>query len=157
MPHACPRPPRSFRRRAASLATIVAALAAFGCSSVPPTLHTQLFRQDEATAQTLPVAKLHFPLEHAATRSLRDLLVGSVEVAPGEQLHPPHQHAEEEFLWLVSGSGRWTIGDEEVEARPGDLLYLEPWVMHGILNTGSTPLTFFVVKWNGNGMETPHR
>ncbi len=120
-----------------------------------PTVASQLFRMADTKTTTLPVATLHFALENAATRSLRDLLVGSVVLQPGQQLHPPHQHAEEEFLYLVSGSGRWSLEGREFPAQTGDLLYLEPWAMHGITNTGSEPLTFFVLKWNGNGQEVP--
>ncbi len=124
---------------------------------LPADTPTQLIRQADGKNRELPVAKLHFALEGATTRSLRDLLIGSIELAPGQQLHPPHIHAEEEFLWLASGSGVWSLAGREFEAQQGDLLYIEPWVEHGLTNTGSTPLTFFVVKWNGNGHPVPAR
>lgn len=146
-----PRPRLSF--------ALLATLGAAGCASDPlaPNVPSQLIRQADGKNTELPVAKLHFALEGATTRSLRDLLIGSIELAPGQQLHPPHVHAEEEFLWLASGSGVWSLAGREFEARQGDLLYIEPWVEHGLTNTGAAPLTFFVVKWNGNGHAVPTR
>ena len=37
------------------------------------------------------------------------------------------------------------------------MMYAEPWDWHGITNTGDTPLTFFVVKWDNKGVELPKR
>lgn len=91
------------------------------------------------------------------TRSLRDLLTGVAVIEPGQEIHPPHQHAEEEFLYLAKGEGTWHLAGKEFAAHEGDLLYVEPWVMHGIKNTGKAPLTFFVVKWNGKQLALPEK
>ena len=73
-------------------------------------------------------------------------------IKPGESVHPAHRHAEEEFLVVTKGEGRWHVAGKEYPAKEGDVLYVEPWVMHGLVNTGSEPLTFFVVKWNSKGV-----
>jgi oxalate decarboxylase/phosphoglucose isomerase-like protein (cupin superfamily) len=35
------------------------------------------------------------------------------------------------------------------------VLYVEPWVFHGLINTGDTDLTFFVVKYASKGWPNP--
>ena len=74
---------------------------------------------------------------------------------PGQQIHPPHQHSDEEFLFVTEGSGRWHLDGKEFPANKGDAIYAAPWVVHGITNTGNSPLTFVVFKWNGKGVKTP--
>ncbi|HQH72345.1 MAG TPA: cupin domain-containing protein [bacterium] len=76
-------------------------------------------------------------------------------IKPGQALHPAHRHAEEEYLVITEGSGVWHLDGKEYPAKKGDVLYTEPWVMHGLVNTGSEPLTFFVVKWNSKGVTPP--
>ncbi|MFB3787595.1 MAG: cupin domain-containing protein [bacterium] len=76
-------------------------------------------------------------------------------IKPGQALHPAHRHAEEEYLVITEGSGVWHLDGKEYPAKKGDVLYTEPWVMHGLVNTGTEPLTFFVVKWNSKGVTRP--
>jgi len=57
----------------------------------------------------------------------------------------------------VDGEGTWSIEGKEFKAQKGDMMYAEPWDWHGITNTGDTPLTFFVVKWDNKGVELPKR
>lgn len=76
-------------------------------------------------------------------------------VKPGEAVHPAHRHAEEEFLLLADGSGVWHLAGKEFPAHKGDVMYVEPWVFHGLVNTGTNPLTFFVVRWNNQGVPPP--
>ena len=86
------------------------------------------------------------------TYGLRDVLTGTVTLKPGQEPHPPHQHAEEEFLFISEGSGQWHLNGKEVAAAKGDTIYTAPWDIHGIKNTGTTPLTFVVFKWNTKGV-----
>ncbi len=89
------------------------------------------------------------------TRGTRELLSGTAEIKPGMEIHPPHTHAEEEFLMVLEGQGEWTVGTETFAAKTGDMLYAAPWDSHGIKNTGDTTLKFVFWKWNSKGMETP--
>jgi mannose-6-phosphate isomerase-like protein (cupin superfamily) len=79
------------------------------------------------------------------------MLTAQLEFVPGKQLHPPHQHAEEEFQYIIEGSGTWSLNGKEFPAKKGDLMYSRPWDMHGVLNSSSEPLRFFVFKWNSKG------
>lgn len=81
-----------------------------------------------------------------ATSATADVLSGVVELKPGAEPHPPHQHADEEFLYVLEGSGTWSLNGKEIPARTGDVLYTAPNDLHGI-RAGKTPLRFFVAKW----------
>jgi hypothetical protein len=76
-------------------------------------------------------------------------------VQPGKSVHKAHRHAEEEYLALVEGSGTWSLDGKEFPAARGDVLYVEPWVYHGLTNTGDNPLIFLVVRYNGKGVPPP--
>ena len=89
------------------------------------------------------------------TYATKDLLTAVAVVKPGESVHPAHRHAEEEFLVIAEGSGQWHVDGREFPANKGDVLYVEPWLFHGLVNTGQTPLTFLVIRWNGKGLPVP--
>ncbi len=85
----------------------------------------------------------------------KDILSGTATLNPGFEAHPPHRHAEEEFLMVVEGEGTWTLGDKDFPAKTGDMLYSAAWDLHGIKNTGDKPLTFVFWKWNSKGLPVP--
>ena len=89
------------------------------------------------------------------THGATNLFTAVAVVKPGESVHPAHRHAEEEFLIICEGSGVWHLAGKEFPARKGDVLYVEPWTFHGLVNTGSEPLTFFVVRWNNVAIPLP--
>ena len=81
------------------------------------------------------------------TAGLKNLSVGSLQLKPGEQPHPPHTHPDEELLLVMEGSGQITINGNPSAAGPGVILYVPPNVLHGIKNTGDKPLKFSFIKW----------
>jgi quercetin dioxygenase-like cupin family protein len=81
-----------------------------------------------------------------ATSATADVLSGVVELKPGAEPHPPHQHVDEEFLYVLEGSGTWFLNGKEIPAKTGDVLYTAPNDIHGI-RAGTGPLRFFVAKW----------
>jgi mannose-6-phosphate isomerase-like protein (cupin superfamily) len=91
------------------------------------------------------------------TRSLKDLLVGACVLEAGQQIHPAHVHADEEFLYVAKGEGTWHLNGKDSPAHEGDVLYVKPWESHGITNTSQGKLTFFVVKWNGRQLPVPEQ
>ena len=82
----------------------------------------------------------------------RDALAAVAVIKPGRQIHPPHRHAEEEYLMVTEGEGTWHLNGRERPARAGDMLYAAPWDVHGVRNTGRVPLRFVVWKWNSKGV-----
>jgi mannose-6-phosphate isomerase-like protein (cupin superfamily) len=75
------------------------------------------------------------------------VLTAQLEFLPGKQLQPPHRHADEEFQYVIEGSGTWSLNGVEVPLAAGDLMYSKPRDWHGIRNSGDQPLRFFVFKW----------
>lgn len=89
------------------------------------------------------------------TYGTKNMLTAKAVIKPGMEIHPPHQHTQEEFMYIVEGRGTWSMNGVESSAKAGDVMYARPWDMHGITNTSNKPLTFFVVKWDNKGMELP--
>ena len=120
----------------------------------PPALKSQIVRWDDAKSHTGDWGEMrrYFGGQTFATK---DVLVAVAVVQPGKAVHYAHRHAEEEYLALVEGTGVWTLDGKDSPAQRGDILYVEPWVYHGLTNTGDKPLTFLVVRYNGKG--TPRR
>jgi mannose-6-phosphate isomerase-like protein (cupin superfamily) len=93
--------------------------------------------------------------DSTSTYGTESMLTAVLEFLPGKQLQPPHQHANEEFQYIIGGSGTWFLNGKETPIKKGDLMYAKPWDMHGISNTGTDTLRFFVVKWNNKGVKKP--
>jgi quercetin dioxygenase-like cupin family protein len=96
--------------------------------------------------------RAHFEGE---TYGLSGVLGAVAVLKPGQQIHPPHKHADEEILVLTDGSGSWHLDGKDFAAAKGDAIYAAPWVVHGIRNTGAAPLTFVVFKWSAKGVKVP--
>lgn len=109
---------------------------------------------DEAKRADHDWGSLHTYFE-GESYGTRDALAAVAIIKPGQQIHPPHEHAEEEYLMVLEGSGTWHLNGKDRSAKAGDMLYAAPWDLHGIKNTGSQPLKFVVWKWNNKGVELP--
>ncbi|HWH93667.1 MAG TPA: cupin domain-containing protein [Baekduia sp.] len=58
---------------------------------------------------------------------------------PGHEPRP-HSHDHEQIVYIVSGRVRFTVGDESVEAGPGDMLVVPPNVEHYAETLGDEPV-----------------
>ena len=96
-----------------------------------------------------------YTYDKTSTYGTENMLTALTDVLPGKSVHPAHRHAEEEFLLITRGTGVWSLEGKQFEANPGDLLYVSPWEMHGLVNTGADTLTFFVVRWENKGIASP--
>jgi quercetin dioxygenase-like cupin family protein len=61
--------------------------------------------------------------------------------------HPPHEHPEEEFMVVTEGTGEISLDGKVTLAGPGSIMYCGAGRLHGITNTGKTPLLFYFFKW----------
>ncbi|MEZ9369715.1 cupin domain-containing protein [Shewanella sp. 10N.286.51.B2] len=89
---------------------------------------------------------------YGETIGTKDTIVGLAIIEPNNEIHPPHQHAEEEYLYIVEGSGIWTLNGVETPAKTGDVLYVSPWDLHGIFNTGDVSMKFFITRASSKGV-----
>ena len=75
--------------------------------------------------------------------------VGEVIVQPGRG-HAPHQHDDaEEVLYVISGAGRQTVGDEEFDITEGDAVLIPRGVQHSTYNSTWRPLRLLVTYTPG--------
>ena len=80
------------------------------------------------------------------TSQLLALASGFVTLEPGAQPHPPHQHPEEEVMIVAEGRGEFSVSGVAQQVTVGDTLFAEASVLHGVRNTGTTRMTFFLIK-----------
>lgn len=70
-----------------------------------------------------------------------------ITIMPGHESSEYHRHLyEEECLYILSGHGEATIGDQVSSVAAGDFLgFARGGPAHVLTNTGNEPLVFFVV------------
>ena len=111
-------------------------------------LESRIIREADAKKSTGTWGAIEiYTADGTPTVGTSSMLVAELEFLPGQRLQPPHRHQDEEFQYVISGSGTWHLNGEDIPLRPGDLMYAKPGDLHGIANTGTEPLRFFVVKW----------
>jgi len=104
----------------------------------------------EALESSAPVLGCRvFTHFNGPTDELSGLCVGMCVLEPGSSPHPPHQHPEEEFMIVASGTGVIECAGELTAVGPGAVMYCAGEVLHGITNTGKVPMTFYWSKWLG--------
>ena len=117
---------------------------------------SQIFRRSDAKSIIKEWGEMSiYTSGKTSTYGAEEMFTALTDVLPGQSVHPAHRHGQEEFLVVTRGSGVWSLKGEEIEAKPGDLLYANPWDFHGLVNTGSDTLTFFVIKWKNKLMDKP--
>ncbi|MDH5604814.1 MAG: cupin domain-containing protein [Cyclobacteriaceae bacterium] len=68
------------------------------------------------------------------------------QVKAMEANHAPHQHPEEEIFLLIEGEAEFYLDGESRKVEANSSMYCPPNVMHGIRNTGKTPMKYLVIK-----------
>ena len=85
------------------------------------------------------------------TDQMKVMCTGMVVLDPGATPHEPHRHPEEEFLIIADGTGEIECDGKVTQVGPGAIMYCAGDVLHGIVNTGKVPLTFYWSKWMAKG------
>lgn len=122
----------------------------------PPVLKTAVVGWDDAPAHQGDWGEMRRYFT-GQTRGTKNVLTAVAVVEPGKAVHRAHRHAEEEYLAIIEGSGVWSVDGKEQPAQRGDILYVEPWIYHGLTNTGDKPLIFLVVRYSPKGIDLPPR
>src|ERR671912_737926 len=63
-----------------------------------------------------------------------------------------HSHPNEQWIYILEGTFRATIGGEDVEAKPGSVLYIPANTTHAGKATPEADLLFFTVKDTSHGL-----
>jgi mannose-6-phosphate isomerase-like protein (cupin superfamily) len=81
------------------------------------------------------------------TPGSKKFVTGRFILQAGKTPHQPHKHAEEEVMIITEGNGEIFCDGKTTKVGPGSAMYTTPNAPHGIVNTGSEPLTFYFIKW----------
>lgn len=88
------------------------------------------------------------------SRGARQIEVWHTSMAPGAAT-PPHVHAGEEVVVVLSGWGEVQIGDVVTPFEGPCTLIAPAGVSHQIINTGAEPLTGVAMMPLGSSITTP--
>ncbi len=123
-----------------------AALAAAGAPSAQAKVADNVLGSEKAQKLEHP-----FGVQHIYYQGLTDMLqvfeAGSLDLKSGMSPHPPHKHPEEEIMIVTEGSGEISVEGEITKVGPGSMMFTGANRLHGIVNTGKTPLMFYYFKW----------
>jgi len=81
------------------------------------------------------------------TPQLKAMTAGSLRLKPGMSPHAPHEHPEEEFMVVTEGTGEISVEGKVTKVGPGSMMFCAAGKLHGIVNTGKSPLLFYFYKW----------
>lgn len=125
-------------------------------STTSKQITSQVFRRDSAQAIIDTWGQMDiYTSGDTETFGTQNMFTALTDVLPGKSVHPSHRHGEEEFLVITRGTGIWSLKGESIPAKTGDMIYADPWDFHGLVNTGSDTLTFFVIKWKNKLIDIP--
>ncbi|HXQ83252.1 MAG TPA: cupin domain-containing protein [Xanthobacteraceae bacterium] len=73
------------------------------------------------------------------------MIVGLMRMPAGTGAEP-HSHPNEQWIYILEGTFRATVGGKTIEARPGSVLYLPAGVIHSGKASAEADVVFFTVK-----------
>jgi quercetin dioxygenase-like cupin family protein len=73
------------------------------------------------------------------------MIVGLMRMPAGTGAEP-HSHPNEQWIYILEGTYHGKIGDKQIEAPPGSVIYVPSNVVHSGGATAETDLVFFTVK-----------
>src|SRR6201993_3220257 len=65
----------------------------------------------------------------------------------------PHSHPNEQWIYILEGTFRATVGGKDIEAKPGSVVYIPADVVHGGKATPDADVVFFTVKDGSYGLQ----
>jgi mannose-6-phosphate isomerase-like protein (cupin superfamily) len=58
----------------------------------------------------------------------------------------PHSHPNEQWIYILEGTFKATVGGKDIEAKPGSVVYIPADVVHSGKATADRDVLFFTVK-----------
>lgn len=72
------------------------------------------------------------------------LMIGLNCLEPG-QVQPVHDHADQDkFYYVIEGTGHFTVGAEVTEVGPGNVIWAQAGIAHGVENRSDERLTILM-------------
>ena len=66
--------------------------------------------------------------------------MGHVTLEPHGGQVPWHNQEQEEIYYIIEGTGEMCLGEERIEVKTGQAVYIPHRVFHQLTNTGDTPM-----------------
>jgi quercetin dioxygenase-like cupin family protein len=73
------------------------------------------------------------------------MIVGLMRMAAGTGAEP-HSHPNEQWIYMLEGTFQAKIGDKQLEAKPGSVLYVPANIVHSGKATQEADVVFFTCK-----------
>ena len=73
------------------------------------------------------------------------MIVGLMRMAAGTGAEP-HSHPNEQWIYILEGTFHAKIGDKQLEANPGSVLYVPANIVHSGKATPEADVVFFTCK-----------
>lgn len=143
--------PTSFRSLAALLLAPLGATIAFTAPAANPASSAA-----KLGSTVFPWTDVNFkPGAAKASRSITNRPSPTFEIfeshitrlAEGMASHPPHQHAQEEFIIVKEGTLEVHINGKTHRAPTGSILFYASFDFHGVRNIGQGPATYMVFNY----------
>ena len=135
---------------------------AFGCGiaaattvrSAPALLgpSTKTWEEIEAAGQP---GKNSRPIFQSPTATLDELEMHVTHLPAGKAPHPPHQHVQEELVIIKEGTLEAFQSGKTRKLGPGSVIFQASNQMHGVRNVGTTPASYYVIRWTSPGQTPP--
>ena len=68
--------------------------------------------------------------------------VSFAKLQPSLSYQPHHHEDHEEVYYIINGTGKIKMGDEETRFRDGDIIYIPENITHSIINDGEEMIDF---------------
>jgi len=124
----------------------LAAISALGQGTVAAPTHITLQDRPWTSSEQYPEALRRVYRYKALIGGTRagvipqpDVLMGMLELAP-RATYPAHKHPSPEIYYVMSGTAKWTVGEETFTAGPGTAIYHPPNTLHRMVNSSDEVL-----------------
>jgi len=87
------------------------------------------------------------PIAEGSGKALSYMEWHATTIEAGKAPHPPHKHDDEELIIIKEGQLRVTIKDSSKLLGPGSIAVFMPGDKHGLLNTGNTKASYYVLRY----------
>jgi quercetin dioxygenase-like cupin family protein len=130
-----------------------AAAVAWAQTTAPPVMRSSVFKWDDMQAKPTASGEKREVLK-SPVATLDQLQLHVTTVGPHQKAHEAHKHLEEELIIVKEGTIDAMQNGETTRVEPGSVIFEASNELHGLVNAGDTPATYYVIKWFSPGTLT---